>query len=132
MSIRRDRFRINWSEGLSELKDDLRQMLRERHTLGGQALEIAADDLYQNAIMLVPLHGGLLADSIDVSVSRSGRYPGIIATASAWNRKGTFDYALIQHENEDYEHLPGRQAHYLSEPFEEAVKQYTEMMDDDS
>lgn len=59
---------------------------------------------------------GQLRDSINVRVVTRGRYPGIIASASARNVGRKFDYALIQEENEDFVHTIG-QAHYLSSPF---------------
>ena len=42
---------------------------------------------------------GALRDSIKVEVSRSNRYPGIRASASAKNIGKSFDYALVQEEN---------------------------------
>lgn len=122
--IRRDRLVINKSEGLRQIKNDLRNMLKEQHTLALADMEDLADEIYANASSLVPYDTWELQSSIQVDVSRSPRYPGIIATASAKNPKTGYDYALIQEENEDYEHEPGRQAHYLAEPFEKAVQEY--------
>lgn len=80
-------------------------------------LEDLAEDIENNAKMLVPLDTGALRDSITVRVSKSPKYPGIIAHASAI--MDGFDYALIQEENEDYRHLgdDDRMAHYLGGSF---------------
>ena len=80
-------------------------------------LEDLAEDIENNAKMLVPLDTGALRDSIAVRVSKSPKYPGIIAHASAI--MDGFDYALIQEENEDYRHLgdDDRMAHYLGGSF---------------
>ena len=82
-------------------------------------LEDLAEDIENNAKMLVPLDTGALRDSIMVRVSKSSKYPGIIAHASAI--MDGFDYALIQEENEDYRHLTAddseRMAHYLGGSF---------------
>ena len=80
-------------------------------------LEDLAEDIENNAKILVPLDTGALRDSIRVRVSKSPKYPGIIAHASAI--MDGFDYALIQEENEDYRHLADdeRTAHYLGGSF---------------
>lgn len=105
-------------------------------------LEDLAEDIENNAKMLVPLDTGALRDSIMVRVSRSPRYPGIIAHASAI--MDGFDYALIQEENEDYKHEEtitykdeygrtvesigdsGRMAHYLGGSFALFLSDYYE------
>lgn len=126
--MRRDKLVINRAVGLREIKEDLRQMLREHHKLTNDALEQAADYIYSESIQRVPIATGELQDSIQVDVSRSPRYPGILATASALNPRTGYDYALIQEVNEAYKHSEGRQAHYLEEPFREAVKQFYKEM----
>ena len=126
--MRRDRLRINQALGLKEIKNDLRQMLREHRTLALESMEVVADQIYAEAQSLVPYDTWELQSSIQVDVSRSPRYPGIIATASALNPRTGYDYALIQEENEDYEHAPGRQAHYLEEPFRKAVDEFFRRM----
>lgn len=87
-------------------------------------LEAIADWIVQDARALVPLDTGKLRDSIKAAVSRSPRYPGLMVSASAkakYNR--SFDYALIQEENEEFSHEEG-QAHYLSEPFFNLVDEF--------
>lgn len=126
--MRRDKLVINRAVGLQEIKEDLRQMLREHHKLTNTALEQAADYIYGASVQLVPIATGALQSSIQVNVSRSPRYPGILATASALNPRTGYDYALIQEVNETYKHSEGRQAHYLEEPFREAVKQFYKEM----
>lgn len=90
-------------------------------------LEECAEWIEQSAKELVPLDTGKLRDSISVRVSGSRRYPGIIAHASA--KDHGFDYALIQEENEDFDHdteATGRQAHYLSQPFYQSIRDLIE------
>lgn len=134
--MRRDRLKINRAIGLREIKDDLRQMLRQHRTLALKELEITADRIYVEAYAKVPvledtyanrkkgLISGQLQDSIQVDISRNPRYPGIIATAEAHNPNTGYDYALIQEVNEDYYHPGGGQAHYLEEPFRDAVTEF--------
>ena len=87
-------------------------------------LEAVADWIVEDAKALAPVETGALRDSIKAAVSRSRRYPGLMVSASAKNRRRTgFDYALIQEENEYYSHEVG-QAHYLSEPFFKLVDDF--------
>ena len=126
--MRHDRLKINRAIGLKEIKDDLRQMLREHRTLALKELESTASDIYTGAQAKVPVATGALQSSIQVDVSRNPRYPGIIATAEAHNPKTGYDYALIQEVNEDYVHPNGGQAHYLEEPFRDAVNEFFRRM----
>ena len=126
--MRRDHLKINRAEGLREIKEDLRQALKDHHTLLSEKMEKAADYIYSGAFERVPVKTGRLQDGIQVDVSYSPRYPGIIATATAQNVKTGYDYALIQEVNEGYKHDNGGQAHYLEEPFREAVEQFYEEM----
>lgn len=126
--MRRDRLKINQAKGLREIKEDLRQALKDHHKRLSEELEQAADYIYSGAFERVPVRTGELQDSIQVDVSYSPRYPGIIATATAKNVKTGYDYALIQEVNEAYRHDNGGQAHYLEEPFREAVEKFYEEM----
>lgn len=117
---------------LEELvKSQYKAILKEHR----EDLEACADWIEETAYELVPLDTGKLQNSISVRVSRSNRYPGLIAHASA--KEAGFDYALIQEENEDYEHTEtkvltkrgrpvkvdsGRIAHYLGGPFAASIK----------
>lgn len=126
--MRRDRLRINKATGLKQIKEDLRATLKEHHLRKHAALEDAADYIYIKSTEIVPLETGELQDSIQVDVSYSPRYPGIIVTATALNPKTGYDYAYIQEVEETYHHAPGRQAHYLEEPFREAVQRFYKEM----
>lgn len=126
--MRRDRLKINKVIGLKEIKEDLRQQLKSHHKRTNQALENAADYIYSESTSLVPIDTGELQDSIQVDTSLSPRYPGIIAIASARNIYTNYDYAFIQEVNEEYLHTAGRQAHYLEQPFREAVEQFYKEM----
>lgn len=87
-------------------------------------LEAIADWIVEDARALVPVDTGKLKQSIKARVSKSNRYPGLIVSASAKAKyKKSFDYALIQEENEHFSHEVG-QAHYLSEPFYNLVDQF--------
>ena len=87
-------------------------------------LETLAEWVVDDAMALAPVDSGKLRDSIKARVSKSPRFPGLIVQASAkakYNK--SFDYALIQEENESFSHEVG-QAHYLSEPFYKLVDDF--------
>ena len=81
-----------------------------------EELERACIIIEEDARMIVPLDTGTLLESINVRMSRSNRWLGMMASASAKNANTGYDYAQIQEANEDYNHPNGGQAHYLSEP----------------
>ena len=122
--MRRDRLIIRKAPGLKDISEELRSFLKENRNLQLKEMEWIANNIYLDAIDLVPLDTGRLQDSINVDVSKSPRYPGVIAYASARNPKDNFDYAFEQETNETYEHDDDRQAHFLEKPFRKYVKKY--------
>ena len=66
--------------------------------------------------------GGKLQRSIYCRPTRSKDKFGIVAGASAWDPYRKFNYAGIQHENEEYHHDSPRQAHYISKPLDKYAK----------
>lgn len=83
----------------------------ERVRRGGeQGVREAAEHVLDVAGPLVPYDEGPLHDSGEVDVD------GMEATVSY-----DTEYAVIQHEEEEYRHAPGEQAKYLEEPFEAEV-----------
>lgn len=116
---------IRGKGGLDTDVSQLEAMLREDYNdimkSHLEDLEDAADQIQADAGYLVPVDTGALEASIDVHVSKSYRFPGIIAHASAIHEG--FDYALIQEENEEFDHSDedgadnDKSAHYLGGPF---------------
>lgn len=112
----------------------LREQYKEIWKNHLEELEDVAERIEEDALFLVPKDTGKLADSINVYVTKSRRYPGIIAHAYA-NSGGKpgpggyqgFDYAYIQEITEEeptatrpvgYSHEdPNESAHYLGGPF---------------
>lgn len=66
--------------------------------------------------------GGKLQRSIYCRPTRAKGKFGIVAGASAWDPYRKFNYAGIQHENEEYHHDSPRQAHYISQPLDKYAK----------
>lgn len=108
--------RQNLNTAIAQLESQIRAEYKSIWKEHLEDLEVAAGWIQDDAQAIVPVDKGKLRDSIVVRVSKSPRYPGIIASASAKSKRG-FDYALIQEENENFSHEEPGQAHYLSQPF---------------
>ncbi len=110
---------------VARMEEMLRSQYKEIYKAHREKLEETAQYIEDDALYLVPEATGTLADSIDVHVSNSYRYPGIIASASAKGRYKTgytgyagYDYAMMQEIDEEYSHeKPEASAHYLGGPF---------------
>jgi hypothetical protein len=79
--------------------------------------EAFMDDVLGEAQRIVPLAEGTLAGSAgrETTVTPSGvTVRGYFATV----------YAARQHEEDTWKHRPGRQAHYLEEPFKAGIPRY--------
>ena len=107
-------------KSVQEARKNLTKFLKKLDTVPLEELEKSAQRIKADAIAKVPYREGKLEKSIYVRVSRDKRRPGIVAGASA-RSSGGYNYAGIQHENENYHHTKG-QAHFISEPFNAEVK----------
>lgn len=99
----------------------LAKFLKKLDTVPVEELEKSAQIIKENAIAQTPYKTGKLERSVYVKVSRDKRRPGLRAGASALNPSGG-NYAGIQHENEHYHHPIKGKAHFISDPFNEEVK----------
>lgn len=110
---------------VARMEEVLRSQYKEIYKAHREQLEETAQDIEDDARYLVPEDTGVLADSINVYVTNSTRYPGIIASASARGRYKPgmggytgYDYAMVQEIGEEYSHeKPEASAHYLGGPF---------------
>ena len=106
-------------KSIQDAKKRLTKFLKTLETVPTDELEHTAERIYSEAIAQTPYNTGKLESSVYVKVSRSKTKPGLVAGASA--REHGYNYAVIQHENEDYEHPIKGKAHYISDPFEKEV-----------
>ena len=107
-------------KSVKDAKKKLTKFLKTLETVPQEELEKTAEKIYDEAVAQVPYKTGKLENSIYVRVSKSKSKPGLVAGASA--REHGYDYAGIQHENEDYIHPIKGKAHYISDPFNKEVK----------
>ena len=106
-------------KSIQDAKKRLTKFLKTLETVPTDELERTAERIYSEAVAQVPYNTGKLESSIYVRVSRSKTKPGLVAGASA--REHGYDYAAIQHENENYYHPIKGKAHYISDPFKKEV-----------
>ena len=107
-------------KSVQDARKNLTQFLKQLDTVPREELEKSAQRIKTEAIAKVPYDTGKLERSIYVRVAKDKKRPGIVAGASA-RSKGGYNYAGIQHENENYQHTKG-QAHFISEPFNAEVR----------
>jgi hypothetical protein len=107
-------------KSVQDARKNLTSFLKKLDTVPVEELEKSAQRIKADAIAKVPYKTGKLERSIYVRVAKDKKRPGIVAGASARSRDG-YNYAGIQHENENYQHTKG-QAHFISEPFNAEVK----------
>ena len=73
--------------------------------------------------------GGKLQRSIYCRPTRAKGKFGIVAGASAWDPYRNFNYAGIQHENDEFRHTkPGAKAHFISDPLNRCIDRIQEKM----
>lgn len=101
-------------------KRDLQKLLRRIDTVPTKVLEEEAQKLYGEILAEVPYDTGKLSQSVKVSVAKDKKRPGLNASASVRSKRG-YNYAGIQHENEDFKHTKGK-AYYIRDPFRRATK----------
>lgn len=95
---------------------DLTRFIKKLDTVPVQELSESAAIMKAEMIAQAPYKTGKLERSIYVEVSKSHDKPGLRAGASARSTSG-YNYAGIQHENVDFEHLIKGKAFYIRDPF---------------
>ena len=107
-------------KSVQDARKNLTKFLKTLDTVPQEELEKSAPRIKTEAIAKVPYKTGKLERAIYVRVAKDKKRPGLVAGASARSKDG-YNYAGIQHENENYQHTKG-QAHFISEPFNAEVK----------
>ena len=107
-------------KSVQDARKNLTKFLKMLDTIPQEELEESAQIIKAEAVLAAPYRTGKLERSIYVRVSTDKRSPGIVAGASAKSPTG-YDYAGIQHENENFEHPVKGQAHFISGPFNTEV-----------
>jgi len=106
---------------VNELRRNLRNMQNQHRNAVVKTIRWCLKDLLKKANKIVPLDKG--------DLRKSGKYE-VIFKGSKVRGEVSYNthYALIQHENLEFRHAPGRQAKYLEQPAKENAKFYSEKM----
>lgn len=115
-------------QSVQDAKKRMQKFLKSLDTIPTEILQEEVPVLTGEILAEIPYETGKLESSVRVSVARDKRRPGINASASAISDKG-YNYAGIQHENEDFQHTkPGAKAHFISDPLNKCVDRVTDKM----
>ena len=109
-------------ESVQDAKKRLQKFIKALDTIPTEILREEAPILRSEIIAEVPFDTGKLESSVRVSVAQDKKRPGLNASASAISKRG-YNYAGIQHENEDFKHSKaGAKAHFISDPFDRCIE----------
>lgn len=107
-------------------KKRLQRFLKTLDTVPEEILEAEAPRLYAQIVAETPYDTGKLERSVKVSVSKNRRdRVGLLASASAKSTRG-YDYSEKQHEDTSLQHPLKGKAHFISDPFNRAVRRIKE------
>lgn len=115
-------------EGIVDAKNDLEDYLAWVGKNLDKEVDKLAENIYISALKIVPYDEGRLSAGIYSRRSRSKRKRGIVVGAKAMH-KG-YNYAVIQHENEEYFHDYPREAKFIEKPFDDELEKFYERMRD--
>ena len=115
-------------QSVQNAKKRMQKFLKSLDTIPTEILQEEAPILRSEIIAEVPYETGALESSIKVSVAKDKRRLGLNASASARSKRG-YNYAGIQHENEEFEHSkPGAKAHFISDPLDRCIERIQQKM----
>ena len=115
-------------KSVQDAKKRMQKFLKSLDTIPTEILKEEAPKLRSEIIAEIPYETGALEASVRVTVARDKRRPGINASASARSKRG-YNYAGIQHENEEFQHSKaGAKAHFISDPLDRCIERIQQKM----
>lgn len=121
------RMGISGLDSVKKCKSDLQRFLRQVDTVQEQELDTLATEMLAEMQRRTPYESGKLESGVYCRRSRGKGTKGIVAGATAMN--GDYNYAVVQHENESFEHPVKGEAHFVSGPFEEGVAKFMDTIE---
>lgn len=110
------------AKSVKDAKASLKNVLSKARVVTTDYLEAVGTDIVVEAYAMTPVDTGKLRNSITSKVERRRGGITLAITASAHDDKTGYDYAYIQHEKTSFHHPRGGRDHYISIPYENAVK----------
>lgn len=108
------------TKGVQKAQERLKKFYKKVNTIPQEELEVAAKNIYHEAVAMVPYKTHRLEKSIYVTVSKVPNKQVLNANARAYAPGTSYDYAAIQHDV-NFVHKNGRSWHYLSVPFNREI-----------
>lgn len=121
------RMSISGLDSVKRCKSDLQRFLRQVDTVQEQELDTLATEMLAEMQRRTPYESGKLEAGVYCRRSRGKNTKGIVAGATAMN--SGYNYAVVQHENESFEHPVKGEAHFVSGPFEEGVAKFMDTIE---
>lgn len=115
---------------INAIRTSLKGMQRDVKEKVYQELQEITLDLAIKASALAPIDTGELRKSVNPEVKVTGTKTRALVTFSAINPENGYDYAMIQHENLEFNHPRGGQAKYLEQPLNENSEKYKKQLSD--
>lgn len=116
------RMGISGLDSVKQCRSDLQKFARQVDIVQEQELDELSSEMLAEMQRRTPYESGKLESGVYCRRSNSAKTKGIVAGATAMN-KG-YNYAVVQHENEEFEHPIKGEAHFVSEPFREGVDRF--------
>lgn len=115
-------------QSVQDAKKRMQKFLKSLDTIPTEILKEEEPILRSEIIAEIPYKTGKLESSVRVSVAKDKKRPGINVSASAMSKQG-YNYAGIQHENEEFKHSKaGAKAHFISDPLDRCIERIKQKM----
>lgn len=109
-------------ESITSAKKQLNSFIRASNNIQEQELDSLVAEALPKMLAMTPYKTGKLESGVYCRRSKSIRNKGVVAGAVAMHSR--YNYALIQHENTEYNHPIKGSAHFISEPLTEAINNF--------
>lgn len=115
-------------QSVQDAKKRMQKFLKSLDTIPTEILKEEEPILRSEIIAEIPYKTGKLESSVRVFVAKDKRRPCINASASAISKRG-YNYAGIQHENEELKHSKsGAKDHFISDPLDRCIERIKQKM----
>lgn len=109
-------------ESIKNAKKRLDRFIRDSGTIQDQELDALVAEAYPKMLAMTPYKTGKLESGVYCRRSHSIRNRGVVAGAKAMS--GDYNYAVKQHEDTTLNHPVKGEAHFISEPLQDAIEAY--------
>lgn len=109
-------------KSIKSAKKSLDRFIRDSGTIQDQELDVLVAEAYPKMLAMTPYKTGKLESGVYCRRSHSIRNRGVVAGAVAMSNR--YNYAPKQHEDTTLNHPIKGEAHFISEPLQDAIASY--------